>query len=279
MPDSAFDFLALGEAVTIGYNVTVTDNNGASVVEPLTIKVLGSADGPVFGNNTFDTNQDAAITSPIQFTLADEGRSASGFGIRQDVLPNGVVLTSPPSSSLPSLGHFSVTQAGAFTFDPGHDYDYLAQGETATETATVLVATDAGLSFTPVSVTVHGTNDAPVIAASTATGAITEQPGVTGSSVPDTASGEIDFRDADVSDTHTVTTDGASITFNPASPITDPARQKGVNAALDGLAKRLALDHPLQLSLSDTNGGAIGSVGWTFSRPDGALISWRRATR
>jgi hydroxymethylglutaryl-CoA reductase len=57
-----------------------------------------------------------------------------------------------------------------------------------------------------VTVTLTGTNDPTVIvaAATTASGAITELPGVTGSTVTDLATGTIAFTDADLSDTHRV---------------------------------------------------------------------------
>src|SRR5262245_34624336 len=46
-PDQTFDFLAAGETLTIVYNVTVTDNLGASLTQPVTITITGSNDAPV----------------------------------------------------------------------------------------------------------------------------------------------------------------------------------------------------------------------------------------
>ena len=47
--DSAIDFLAAGETLTVAYNVTVTDNNGASITQPLMLAVAGTGtnDAPV----------------------------------------------------------------------------------------------------------------------------------------------------------------------------------------------------------------------------------------
>src|SRR5262249_8817326 len=62
--DKTFDFLAANETLTVIYNVTVTDNNGASSTQPVTITVTGSNDAPVItstaetGAVTEDTNVD-----------------------------------------------------------------------------------------------------------------------------------------------------------------------------------------------------------------------------
>ena len=47
--DSAIDFLAAGETLTVAYSVTVTDNNGASITQPLMLSVAGTGtnDAPV----------------------------------------------------------------------------------------------------------------------------------------------------------------------------------------------------------------------------------------
>ena len=44
VPDSAFDFLADGEVLTLTYTATVDDDHGGVVTTPLTITVTGSND-------------------------------------------------------------------------------------------------------------------------------------------------------------------------------------------------------------------------------------------
>src|SRR5262249_12473459 len=48
--DKTFDFLALGQTLTITYDVTVTDNIGASSSQPVIITVIGTDAAPVLGN-------------------------------------------------------------------------------------------------------------------------------------------------------------------------------------------------------------------------------------
>ena len=45
--DSAFDFLASGETLTVTYNVTVSDITGASSTQPVTITIHGTNDAAV----------------------------------------------------------------------------------------------------------------------------------------------------------------------------------------------------------------------------------------
>src|SRR5262249_41931227 len=52
--DSAFDFLAAGETLTVKYDVTVKDNNNATAVQTVTVTVTGTNDTPtiVAGSTT-----------------------------------------------------------------------------------------------------------------------------------------------------------------------------------------------------------------------------------
>ena len=96
----------------------------------------------------------------------------------------------------------------AWTFSAqDKNFDYLAAGETLTLTYTVQVDDGHGGVVTqPVTITVTGTNDAPVITSGTQTDTITElfntpQPNPTGSTAADTATGTLTFTDVDLSDT------------------------------------------------------------------------------
>ena len=47
VPDSAFDFLAEGEILTLTYTATVDDGHGGVVTKPITVTVTGANDAPV----------------------------------------------------------------------------------------------------------------------------------------------------------------------------------------------------------------------------------------
>jgi len=98
-----------------------------------------------------------------------------------------------------------------------------------------------------VTVTLHGTNDATAMTstAAQASGAVTEQAGITASLAADTSSGTVAFHDADLTDTHRV-----------VSVVPQGA----------GYLGSFTLG-----TLADSTGGVTGSVPWSFSVPDGAL--------
>src|SRR5205814_177346 len=103
--------------------------------------------------------------------------------------------------------------------------DYLAEGQSATETFTVTVSDNHGGTATQsVTITVHGSNEAPTITAAgtDATGSVTEDTGVVLGNL--TATGSIAFNDVDLIDTHTASavaagtnTLGGALTFGAAS--------------------------------------------------------------
>src|SRR5262249_56397346 len=73
-PDKTFDFLAAGETLTITYNVTVTDNTGASLTQPVTITITGSNDPPMLAADASGphiTTHAVHTPGPLPFTDVD----------------------------------------------------------------------------------------------------------------------------------------------------------------------------------------------------------------
>lgn len=95
----------------------------------------------------------------------------------------------------------------------------------------------------------------PAVTSAAQNAAITERVGLSGSNLPDTASGIITFTDADVTDRHTVHVTGVSVS--------------GDNA---GLPDEQIVRSWLALGASsDAQNGAAGSQAWTFSAKDQAF--------
>src|SRR5262249_14360240 len=209
-PDQTFDFLAAGETLTITYNVTVTDNTGASLTQPVTITITGSNDTPMLaadGSGPHTTIQAVQTTGTLTFTDVDL--------TDLDTASTSVISTSWPSGLTPPSGIDAVlagalsatvvdnTGSGsgsiAFTFDAGNALDFLGAGQKLTIIYDVTVTDDSGVSSTrPVTITVIGTNDAPVAVADVAAGK-EDTP-------PNPVSGNLLANDTDVDilDTHTV---------------------------------------------------------------------------
>ncbi len=97
---------------------------------------------------------------------------------------------------------FSGVAGAGIEYSPGSAFNYLAAGQTATDTITYVIEDSHGAqSTTTAQITVTGTNDVPVVAVADVTGAVTEMGTPVGNI---TDSGTIAFTDADFADTHSI---------------------------------------------------------------------------
>ncbi|UFX44850.1 VCBS domain-containing protein [Bradyrhizobium sp. 41S5] len=274
LADGAFDFLAAGETLTLTYMVRVDNNytpSNETAFKTITITITGTNDTPVVtspaqaGSITelpWTTNsavQDAAHGT-VTFTDADltdthtvaiTGVTATGF---TGGIPNQATMLSWLSLGTLTDSTDGLMGSRSWTFSAADkSFDYLAAGETLTLIYTVQIDDHhGGVVTVPITITIVGTDDKPVITSPTQAAAITEAEGVTGSANPDSASGTVTFTDADLSDTHSVTVAGVTET--------------GVTTGLPDQATILSW---LSLgTLKDTTGGVTGSNAWTFSAAD-----------
>lgn len=153
--------------------------------EILGITVDGLALNPV--DEEVTTNDDEATTS-------GEHSSVSGNVLANDLVPD--LVRSVELISGPVLGLLSFDPEGSWNYDPGNDFDYLAEGESE-EVRFSYQVTDADddTDIGEVIITVTGTNDAPIAYADN-------------TSSDENASVTFDVlandTDVDASDTHTV---------------------------------------------------------------------------
>ncbi|WP_264224082.1 VCBS domain-containing protein, partial [Pararhizobium sp. YC-54] len=262
--DGAIDYLAAGETITQVYTVTVTDSSGATTSQTVTVTINGTNDAPVItsGPGTGSVNEiaDGALgetTAPLTAT----GALTFGDVDLSNTHTVGAVLTSVTGAP-GALGSFVATIADAatgdgtgaigwtFTVNDGA-IDYLAAGETITQVYTVTVTDSSGAtSSQTVTVTINGTNDAPVITSGPGTGSVSEiADGALGeTTAPLTATGALTFGDVDLSNTHTV---GAVLTSVTGAP-----------GALGSFVATIA---------DASTGDGTGAIGWTFTVIDGAI--------
>src|SRR5262249_16320875 len=247
-PDKTFDFLAAGETLTITYNVTVTDNTGASLTQPVTITITGSNDPPMLAADASGphiTTQAVNTSGALTFTDVDlTDHHTVSTSVTSATWPLGV--TPPRGIDAVLAGALSTTVADStgsgsglivFTFGPGDALDFLAAGQKLTITYNVTVTDNNGASSTQaVTITVIGTNDAPVVT-SAQNGAVTEHVNVDNSGNLDTG-GIITFTEVHLTANHPVT-------FTPDG-----------NNYLGTFTPTLT---------QDATGGSTGVVGWTFS--------------
>ncbi|WP_407150120.1 VCBS domain-containing protein [Bradyrhizobium sp. ORS 86] len=269
--DKNFDYLAAGETLTLVYSIQVDDHHGGLATEPVTITITGTNDVPVITSapqaaaitEMLDTTSSLTpdvVSGAVTFTDVDlsDTHTVSITGLAESGITTGLADQETVLSWL-SLGPLAdstngVTGSSPWTFSAADsNFDYLAAGETLTLTYTVEVNDHHGGVVTqPVTITVTGTNDAPIVTSAPQTAAITEMPDASGSSTPDTAEGTITFTDPDLSDTHAVSI--ASVTETGST---------------SGLPEQSVVMSWLSLgNWSDSTGGVTGSSGWTFSAAD-----------
>ena len=141
---------------------------------------------------------------------------------------------------------------------PDHAFDFLAAGETLTMTYMVRVDNnfDLGNEFTqvPITITVTGTNDAPVITTGAQTVALSAGSTPGGPlTLADQASGNLSFADVDLTDTHTVST-----------KLSSAALGNGDSVSSDALT---LLDRTFSASLAaDSTGTGNGIIDWSLSK-------------
>ena len=161
--NAALQFLAEGQILTQTYTVTVADNNGGSVAQLVTITITGNQDAPTI-SAAVDTGAVEEDTLPT---------SASGTIDFADVDLTDTHTVSAAPAAGGYLGTFTPTITNASTGDGAGQVSwsfavdnaalqFLAEGQTLTQTYTVTVADNNGGSVAQlVTITITGNQDAP----------------------------------------------------------------------------------------------------------------------
>ncbi|HWK65683.1 MAG TPA: VCBS domain-containing protein, partial [Rhizobiaceae bacterium] len=219
--ESALDFLAAGETVTLTYTVTLDDGKGGKASTDVTITVSGANDGPVITpvdvtgsvSDVAESSNPAgdaglqSTTGSISFADVDlSDRPTASFAFGSIVPGQGLTLTEAQEAALKA--GFSMSPGAGNTNDGTVDWayaiaerelDFLAAGETVTLTYTITVDDGhGGSASTDVTITITGANDAPVLSADA--GQVTEFEDRTLSLSANTVSGTMNFVDVDLND-------------------------------------------------------------------------------
>src|SRR5947209_4994245 len=275
-PDLAFDYLAEGETVTIDYTVQLDDHAGGVTTQDVAVTVTGTNDAPTY----LSAPQSAHFTEGQATTLSADGEL---FFADLDLSDTHTVSTSVVSATRSSGAPLPITDAqlvaalGTTLEDstghavgdvdwnfaiPNSEISFLGNGETLTVVYDVNVTDPSGATATQtVTVTILGTNSAPVISSGPESASLSEQADTTGSATLDTTTpvptGTLNFTDADTGDTHTVATTLASAAWSGGSTVPSGT----ITAAQTALAT----------TLNDSVGTGTGSVDWTFGIADNQL--------
>ncbi|MEQ9696146.1 VCBS domain-containing protein, partial [Shimia sp. SDUM112013] len=183
LDNAAAQALAGGVSTTEVFTVEATTGDGETVTETVTITVTGTEDAPIISGTT---------TGAVQ---EDGTLVASGIALATDADTGDIPVFTPQPPIDGGYGTFTMDGAGNWTYTLNNTTaQSLSGGQVVTENFSITAETLDGETVTDtVSITVTGTEDAPVISGTT-TGAVEEDAGLV-------ANGSLFATDSDAADT------------------------------------------------------------------------------
>jgi VCBS repeat-containing protein len=164
-PSGAWDQLAAGQSAADGFNYTIADSTGATSQASVIINVIGVNDAPVAVADTGETDEDTPLSTAAPGVLGNDTDVDSG-DTRTVVAVNGNSAAVGQSITLASGARITMRADGSYDYDPHGAFDFLRDGETATDVVSYTIADLSGAtSTTTLTITIHGLNDAPVAGA------------------------------------------------------------------------------------------------------------------
>ena len=214
--NSALQFLAKGEQITLSFDVTVTDDSGAGNnddTETVTITITGRNDQPQL---TVDTSGGVVENEDVVAGQLSDSGTLSFTDV--DTTDTHMVISSYNGDAAWTGGALNAAQINAISSgfsadETGWDYtvsnpavQFLGAGEEITLSFDVSVIDDSGAfndtDTETVTITITGKNDRPVLTVDTS-GGVQEDVDVSGGTLSD--SGSLSIFDRDTNDTHLVT--------------------------------------------------------------------------
>ena len=140
--NSAFDSLNVGDSVTDSFTVAAADGTTTTV----RVTIHGTNDAAILSSAVVDLNETDSVLSTGGTLTNHDVDNAETFVAQVDAAgTNGV---------------FNITTAGVWTYTANSAFDSLNVGDSVTDSFTVAAADG---TTTTVRVTIHGTNDAPIV--------------------------------------------------------------------------------------------------------------------
>lgn len=230
VPEGSFDYLAAGETATEVFRITVTDDQGTTAFQDITVTITGTNDSPIAVADVSSTSENSIKTIDVVANDTDVDNATAS-------------LTLTEASVAPGQGTVSIV-GNQIQYDPGTDFESLAVGQHKVVQISYTVKDPGGLtSVSTVDVTVNGSNDAPLVAGPIAVAPVTED---SGSLTIDLLAGASDIDDGTNLDTASVAVtsdDGHVVSFS----IDNDTGQLTINSGQFGY-----LDDGEQVALSVT---------------------------
>lgn len=257
--NGAFEWLGVGQTATDTFAYTVDDGQGGTDTEVVTITILGLNDGPTIaatGSAGWVEDLDAMPQSLADAGVVSFDDIDAGDLLDVTYVANGDVTWSggalPPVFAAMFEAGFSTGVTGAaapgsvaWTYAADLPLDFLSEGETVTWSYTVTVTDSAGESASDVvAFSITGTNDAPTLSATAASGWV-EAADASAQQLVD--QGVLNFEDLDINDALTL-----------AHVVAAPVWSGGTLSAAQAAALMAGF------SIADTSVTGTGMTWWAY---------------
>jgi VCBS repeat-containing protein len=278
-PNGVFNYLAVGQTATDNFTYTLSDGAGGSDIGTVTITVTGVNDPPTAVNDTGTTTEDTTLTVPAPGVLGNDtdpdgdtltvtavGSDPSAVGTQIELYPSGALLT--------------LNANGSYSYNPNGQFNYLAVGQTATDSFTYTASDgNGGSANATVTITITGVNDPPTAVADSGA---TTQDVILSVTAPGVLANDTDPDDGDQANLTVTAVNGSTanvgvqiatsknglVTLNAnGSYIYNP------NGAFNQLPQGATDSDSFNYTVSDGNGGsAVGIVTITITGVNDAPI-------
>jgi VCBS repeat-containing protein len=156
------DYLAAGDTITATFNVHVRDAQGGDTVQPITITITGTNDGPVLTGGSLGSIVDTVapdVFVPLTGSIASASTDIDNHDTQTFMLNGSAVST---------YGTLTLNTNGSYSFAANNAaINGLLTGDSATVTYSVTVTDSGGLASTAnFTITITGQNENPVFATS-----------------------------------------------------------------------------------------------------------------
>ncbi len=151
-----FQELKAGAVVYDSFEYTINDGNGATATSVVNVTIVGTNDGPVANVDTGAAVEDG---NAVTLTAADLMANDTDVDVGDTMSIQSVSATSAAGASVSLVN-------GDVVYDHAGLFQSLGEGVTTTDTFEYTIVDSAGATITTtVTMTITGTNDAPVVAA------------------------------------------------------------------------------------------------------------------
>ncbi len=162
-PNGAFASLSASQTATDSFTYQISDGQGGVSTATATIVIQGQNDAPVANLDNNTTNPQVAIS-----VLAPAGVLANDTDAEHDLLTvtaiNGTAGNVGAAVTGSNGGTFNIAADGSYTFDPGHAFDSLLPGASASTSVSYTISDGhGGFSTTTLTISVPFTNLPPVV--------------------------------------------------------------------------------------------------------------------